>query len=455
MKSIINIIILILLSLSLYVIPLNTNAFNFQFSNILNDGSESASSLGRNELIFSKVNKEDFLYDPDKYEIVVNASKDLPEDLSNHVNYLLEFSDYDGKKRSFEKEELGEFIVEQKSDGFKLSFDLAKAKKYLHHSNYAVKVRVDCFENKFEDEFRVFFQRKEILLQNNERELVNYIPCFYSDKDLKYSVPIYRKQIAVSNLFSNVLHSMAQNPEELEKNGLRVFQTDGLQHSYMWFQNGSLRCKIREDSLKNIRNSKEAEALVTNMKNSFELLKGNYIINELNLSLRPEGKQDIQGFSIAEPFKIDRTPKVYLPFFYEGNANSGRYYWVPMPLEGKAKVEDDVLEIFDIYRRAPEFSKDERMISLLPDIEFYESMSVIETKLTIDLSDEMYDFMSKNPLYAEMIREGFALSLSSLPDLKSYEFWHDNELVEKIGTVKFGKNIQAPNTYNLLAEGEN
>lgn len=453
MKSIINIIILILLSLSLYIIPLNTTAFDFRLGNVLHPEEEAEVMKDKYESIFTVIDDQSFYYNPQTYKIKVDTNLKLPETLSEQVSVALSFQDFNKDEFIFENKDFTKLIANQTENSFEVHMDLQKISEKLNRSSYSVNVKLNCLGSKFEDEFKVFFEKSDIVLQNNEGgNAQNLIPCFYSDKELKYSVPIYRDYVQSSNLFSNVIYSLAKDSQSIEKAGLKPLPLDVSFRTNMWFQNGRLRCGLYTDSLQSIQSKEEAEALVKNLSNSFAALPSNYIIHELELYMNDGAKQDIAGYSIAQAFPIERTTKVYLPYFVDSKAKEATYFWVPFDLERGEKIEDDVVEILDLYRRAPEYAKDAKFISLLPDIEPYKNISFVDEKLIIDLSDEMYEFLGSNKAYASMVKEGFALSFSSIHSLKGYELWHDNELIDEINGVSFGSHIEAPGTYNRLEQ---
>ncbi len=449
MRAIINIVIIILLSLSLYIIPLSTNTFDFSMAD---DENNKKSESVKYDCVFNKVTEGKFLYNPKKYELSVDFTKNIPENMEENILCELEFFDYNQEKIVYKNSDLGEFISDKKSEHFTVSIDFDALKKKLMYSTYDVHLKISCLNNDYEDDFKVFFEKENIQLQANNEPVPAYLhPYYYSDKSLNYSIPIYRQNIQVANSFANVMYSMNNKPEEIEKIGLKPFLINMDYRPNMWFHNGSLSCGFSENNIKDIKTKAEAESLITNLLNSYEELSGAYIINEVEFYIKGSEKKDIHGFSIVDSFKIDRMPKVYLPIFVNDmDGKTGTYYWLPTKIETDGNIESQVLSMLEIYKNSPEYMSSPKFISLIPNVEVYKNISLVDDNLIIEITDEMYEFLEKNKDYAEMIKEGFALSFSSLYTLKSYEIWHDDELIQEVNGVEFGERIKAPLSFNRL-----
>ncbi len=448
MRAFINIIILILLSLSLYVIPLNTNAFDFDTSNIIDD--ESSINNSKYNCIFTKVTEGDFLYNPKTYQVKIDSNVDLPSDLNKKVNYTIEFVDYNKNKTTFKDNDLGEVIFDQEAQTFNFIVDLTKAKEKLAYATYVVNIRLNCFDDFYEDSFKLFFEKDKIVLQNNTAQQQNNLQAlYYSDKSLNYSIPVYRPKLVFANIFADLIYSLNNKPEEIKKLGLLAPELDLYYIPNMWFQNGKLRCGFYQSNLKNIKNQKQAELFIKNLNNSFRELPSYYIINELEFYLLDSDKKEISGYSIDKPFKIDRNSKVYLPIFLQEMAKD-KYLWLDVDIETGEKIEDDVLKMFEAYKASPVYMKDKQFVALIPNIEVHKKITIVDDKLIIDLSDEMYEFLNNNSDYAAMLKEGLALSFSSIDGIKGYELWYENSLIEEINDLAFGANITAPQAYNTI-----
>ncbi len=445
MRAFINIIILILLSLSLYVIPLNTNAFDFETANILDDEAES--NISKYECIFTKITDDNFLYNPKTYELKIDSNIDFPQDLNKKLTYVLEFTDFNDNKTTFKEDDLGQIIYDKESKGFNIKLDLLKARKKLACSTYSVNLKINCFNDIFEDNFKVFFEKDKISLQDNTSpNFGNLQELYYSDKSMTYSIPVYRDKVYFSNVFVDVLYSLNNKPEELEKAGLLNPKLDLYYIPNMWFQNGKLKCGFYESNIAKIKNKKQAEILIKNLIDSYGKLPTYNIVNEFEVFINGSDKKDIAGYSIKESFKVNRSPKVYLPIFLSNN----KYFWVPVDIEIGEKIEDDVLKMFEIYKSSPEYMKDSKFISLFPNLKVYKKITIVDDKLVVDLSDEMYEFLNRNTDYLMMIKESLALSFSSIDGIKGYELWYENNLVEEINDVELGANILAPSSFNML-----
>ncbi len=451
MRTLINIIILILLSLSLYVIPLNTQVFDFEGeSSTKEDGSETADTV-KYECIFTKNNDDKFLLNPKSYELKVDSSLTLPENLEERVQFDIQFEDSKGKIIKLDKKDFEDIIVDKNPKNFTLKLKFSDVMDKLNYSNYKVTLSLDCLDNEFEDEFEAFLQKEDITLQNNALDLYAYLePCFYSDKSLKYSIPVYREKVNVSNVFSNLMFALASKPEEVEKAGLEPFRID--MDTYIprvWYQNGGLTCKFYEENFINIKNEAQAESTFRNLLNSFAIFSSKYIINELDIQLLNSEKNEIAGFKIDKVLKVNRSPKLYLPIFLNDN-DKKKYFWLPFDFEEGENLKSDIVHMLEIFKTAPEYTKENKLIALIPNIKVYKDINLVEDKLIIELSEEMYEYLNGNAVYTTMIKEAFSLSFSSIDGIKSYELWYENKLVEEIGGVKFGESILAPNSFNRI-----
>ncbi len=451
MKTVRNLIYLIVLSVSLYVLPLNTDIFDFSASNIFDENEEKQVKNLQYECIFPEDNSKSFLLPLDIYEVKLASNEDFPENVGEKFNYYFEFYDSNNKKTLLEKSDIDADITVD-GDEVNISIDLSKIAPKINYSAYTVKFILSCCENKFEDSFEFFNKKDGIALQNNNSEEdIDLKPFYYSDEEYRYSIPVYRKYINKYNAFASVMYSLSNESEKIESAKLIPFQIDVVttRRPFMWYQNGKLSCSLTKQNLAILeeqKSKKAAEKTVENLLNSYEGNTNPYIVNEVELYLEDGSKKDIAGYSIAKPFLIERSAKVYLPMLYQKN----KYYWVPVEFEQSDNIAEDVDFIFTLLKNCAIDYNDDRLISLLPKIKTHNSISFVDGKLIIDITGEMYAFLNNNQDYASMIKETLAISLSTLDGFDSYELWYDNNLVDEVNDVEFGANITAPSFFNRI-----
>ncbi len=449
MKAFKNLIFLIILSISLYVLPLNTEVFDFSSSEILDsDEKVKKSDVFESDCIFSRDESKSYLNSPKSYEFKFVSNHDLPSDFKDELDFSFEFLDSNESKVIFNKKDL-KFDISSSENEMNVNIDMSDLLSKLDYTTYSAKLEISCYDRKFEDKFVLFNAKENIKLQDNLSESNRELGAlYYNDKDLKYSIPIYREIVFKRNKFTSVLYSIAHDSDKIKEAVLSPCPVgeDSIVNPYVWYSKGKLRWILSEGNIKNIENEKEAELFIENIINSFKSNPQNYIINDMVFEIIGGVKKDIAGFSIENSFKVDRNAAIYLPMFY----NEDSYYWVPFDFEISEDISSDLNNIFEYYTISKEKTEDKRFVSLLPRIKYYERITFVDKKLQIEISDEMLEFLESNQNYAEMLKESLAISLATIDGVDKYEFSHDDRLLENIGEVEFGANIKPPQYFNKI-----
>lgn len=452
MKVFVNIILILLISFSLYVMPLNLDLFNLDADNILggDDKLEELSPedrLMKADFVFTAPQKDTLKYSPEFYTLRIDSTEDFKDGFEDYLKIDLKFIDKNAKIKTFDESNL-KYKTEISGKTMTLSLPISPSDLGLRYSNYRISIKCGIGKSEHVDELNVFYEKSNINLQENEGKNADasLIPIFYSDIRSEYQVPVFRQYISKSNVFANVFYSAEEKTSTFSSVGLKPWNIDLSFRPRVWYSNGSLEIKLANSNIKAIRDQKDAKSVFENIASSFGISNLGYVINELDYILIEQAKQEVFGVSLDSPFKVDKSPAVYLPMFYSADS----YYWVPFKFELSENVGGDVKNIVNAYMGMGRYMDDDRFISLIPDLKFLESVTLMGGVLRLELSPESKTFFESNTTYLNMLIEGLSLSVSSIENIDALELWLNGKPLDVIGGVNLGKQILPPKAFNIV-----
>lgn len=444
MKYILNLIFILLIAVSLYVLPINTSLFDINISNVLEDKPDKTDdSNGVTSYAFTKLpSKNKYIY-----SLRIDSTGLINDSVIENIKCDFEFIDLNGEIKKFDEKSV-DFKTEKTDKSITFDFDLSNTSLNLLYTNYEVKLKISYKENIYEDTLKFLYVKEDIKLQDNKniKETIQLIPIYYSDKKNKYNIPIYRTYIDKSNKFSNVLYTAAENSNDIKNGILNEFPMDLSYRPRMWFNNGELSVHFSESNINKIKDKNLAKMTIEGIVNSMAEAPLDYVVSELNFVINWAEKQEIAGFPIDKPFKVNKSPAVYLPLFYKQDS----YYWVPIKFELSEKLSEDVKIIFTAYTGQGGYINDGRFISLMPNKEFVKNVTLMDKTLRLELNKEFEEFYKENLIYAQMILEGLSLSLTSIENIESFELWVDGAKLKSLGGYNFNSPITRPNYFNII-----
>lgn len=447
MKVIVNIILLLLISISLFIFPLNVNLLNFDN---LNEEEEKITEEDTDDshYVFTNVTEKDrILYNPEFFEIAIDSDKYFSSAADKDIKYILNLYATNGMKYQFTE---ADFEAETEVKEKKLKVKIPMNKTALKLSNTGYKANIDLMfkTQSHKISFDVFYKKEDIKLQNRENaDLLELTPVCYYDIKREFKLPIYRTYINNSHQFANIIYSAVEGEDKLKNYSLEAWKIN-LDESRprVWYSDGILGLNFITSNLSKIKNAEHLKRSLECLSYSLAMGDTGYLVNEVAYSLVDQEEQSYLGYSLVKPFSIDKSPKIYLPLFY----NEDSYFWVYVDFESTHSLNDDVGIILDAYAGSHAKFKDERLIALLPPKKLVNKINLMDKVLYLDFDGETIKFFDNNSNYAAMFIEGLLLSLTSLEQVDEVEFVSGGKELGSLGGIPLFRKMQPPTIINIL-----
>lgn len=447
MKIIVNIIFILLLSISLFIFPLNLNLLNFD-SLKTPEQTEKEAPADTNHYIFSTVTDiSKLMISPTQLEINLDSDSAFLAEDGEKLKFTLDLTATNGENKTFTEEDL-EPEIDIKDKKMTVKIDLSRTKLNLRFTGY--KAYLDLVYNNKEEKlsFDLFYAKDNIELQKKEPSANEvYTPIYYYDVKHAFRVPVFRPYIDKSHQFANIIYSAIEKEDKLAAYGLEAWKLN-LDESRprVWYNDGVITIDFVQSNVSKIKDKDLSKRSLENL--SYSLAYGNtgYLINSVAYNIVDKEEQSVAGHALTQGFEIKKNPKVYVPLFY----NKSQYFWAMIDFESTHTLNEDIRIILDAYAGSHAKMGDDRLISLLPPKPFMNKFNLMDKTLYIDLKPEQLKFFETNKAYAQLLIEGLVLSLSSLEEVDDVEFSVSGKDLTSLGGVPLTKKMQPQAVINIL-----
>lgn len=447
MKIIINIIFILLLSISLFIFPLNLNLLNFDSLNEP-EVTEDQMLEDRKHYVFSLLtDTSSMLISPEYLEMSIDSDEAFGEDLKDKLKFTLNLTATNGETLKFTEKDLKPELEHQEKK-LLIKLPLSSDKLKLRYTGY--KADLDLVYSKLEEKIRfdLFYSKNQIKLQKREalqEEL--YTPIYYYDVKHEFRIPVFRPYIDKSHQFANVIYSAIEKEEKLVNYGLEAWKLNlDETRPRVWYNDGLITIDFSTSNVNKIKDKGLAERSLENLSYSLAYANTGYLINAVAYAIVDKEEQSVAGYQLTKPIEIRKNPKIYLPFFY----NKSEYFWALIDFESTHTLNEDIRLILDAYAGSHAKLSDNRLISLLPPQPFMNKVHLMDKTLYLDIKPEALKFFETHRDYAALLVEGLVLSLSSLEEVDYVEFSVAGKDLSSLGGHALTKKMSPQAVINIL-----
>lgn len=447
MKIIVNIIFILLLSISLFIFPLNLNLLNFES---LKQAEETKDQVlaDSNHYVFSSItDTKQLLISPEVLEFSIDSDKAFEANVEDKFEFTLELTATNGEKLKFTEKNLKPELV---TDDKKLSIKLPLSQDKLNLRYTGYKANLDLVYSKLSQNlyFDLFYAKDKIELQKRDKaEEDIYTPIYYYDLKSRFRVALMRPYIDKSHQFANVIYSAIEKEDKLAAYGLEAWNLN-LDESRprVWYNDGLITIDFARSNVSKIKDKDHARRSLENLSYSLAYANTGYLINEVAYTLVDSEEQAVAGHPLNKSFQIKKNPKIYLPYFY----NQSQYFWAIIDFESTHTLNEDIRIIMDAYAGSHAKLGDNRLISLLPPIPFMNKVNLMDKTLYLDIKPDALKFFETNKTYSSLLIEGLLLSLSSLEEVDYVNFSVGDKDLSSLGGQPLTKKMQPYTFINVL-----
>lgn len=437
MKKITHLIGYILLVFTLFIIPVNSTAFNINFANILAPTDDDALTQLPNKVSITQLDS-----DADLARFAIDSSQPLGDEALTQLNVDLELTDFSGQTKQYKLDDL-DYSVE--SSGLRRDYRIHALKDQSvnpYHNNH-YNFNITLFDAQL-DLMTSTWQAHSALSANGktaEQVKAELFPIYYMDQSKRYNIPVYTTLEPAGDNFRRYLYTLAKLPSYHGISADNSFPKT----SYVWFSSGKLELRFIEPNLTAYNNPNIAKLVLDNLLKTYAVQNREYTVNKIELKINNNQTSKAFGnIDISKPFTVDRTPKVFLPYIQDDQLS-----WVPFNTVDSDDYTTLANSVINAYINPYNKVKSADVVALLPEKVALDNVQVVANTLKLTFNQTLLDVFKGHDAYAQCFIEGLTLSVSTMPFIDNLEIYVNQDRLEQLGNYKFTSPINRPLYYNV------
>ncbi|MCK8061050.1 MULTISPECIES: GerMN domain-containing protein [unclassified Fusibacter] len=443
MKRIMTLLIYVLLIYTVYVIPINTTAFEIDFSSIFAP-DETAEEIAEDPIHYSMtpLTTDDYFIAPNEYAFAVDTNRPIGDTELSDLAIELVVQGASGMNKSYGTSELT--ITHTKKDTrYVITVAIDQSSLSLGHENYMLTITASISDQVLKNEFSTFYP-DDMLKPNGlsaDQVTTELAPFYYPDENNLFNIPVYTKMESGSNYFRRILNTLYVAPSLPGISNESAFPYS----NYVWYSAGLLELKFSESSLENYTTQEAAKLSLSTLIKTLESSSRDTIVNKVRMLVNgSQNSQAFGGLDLTTEFVVNREPKVYLPLLSHDST-----IWLPFDIASDDDIYETANRIISAYKSPTSYTEDERITTLIPDsLNLVDAQLVSET-LQLKFSANIRSMFGDRRDYVNTLLEGLSLSMTSIPYVEQIEFYVGTERLSSLGPINFEVPLTRPDYFNV------
>lgn len=437
MKKITHLIGYILLIFTLFIIPVNSTAFNINFANIVAPTDDNELTQLPNKVSITQLDSAS-----DLARFAIDSSQPLSDEALTQLNVTLDLTDYSGKTSSYTLDDL-DYSVE--SSGLRRDYRIHALKEQSvnpYHNNH-YNLDITLFDANLNLVTSTWQAHSALSANGKTADQVNaeLYPIYYMDQSKRYNIPVYTTLEPAGDNFRRYLYTLAKLPSYPGTSADNSFPKT----SYVWFSSGKLELRFIEPNLTAYSDPQFAKLVLDNLLKTYAVQNREYTVNKIELKINNgQTSTAFGGIDISKPFTVDRTPKVFLPYIQDNQLS-----WVPFNTVDSDDYSALANALIDAYINPYNKAQSANVVALLPEKVALDNVQVVANTLKLTFNQALLDTFNGQDAYAQCFIEGLALSASTMPFIDNLEIYVSQDRLEQLGNYKFTSPIVRPLYYNV------
>jgi len=452
-RTLTNLILMVLICFTLTAMPINTNLLSFDFSRFMIPSNiNQTTELNGDSFTYIVDEKESILFNPTelKFEIKVE-SLDSNFQWTANPELILELIDANGNSQLIPSTQ---FVIDLEPNNeenptlFTYSLDISKTTLKLDNGTYDIRLYSDHDLLKTSEPINLtasYFEDIQYVSGVSTSDAnTSYLILYYTDKTNKHIVPVSRLTATTNKVFRTTVNGILDPPStEL---GL---STDLIapRVSKIQYANGLVTCYLKSGEVLPFSDDPvKASNALGSLTQTIMDIQTPYAINKIQYLVDQQpSKIFFNGTDLTDIVTRDNNPQIYLGL----KTTAERNLLTPKTIPNK---EIDILipEMIEILRSGIVPNQDsENLFAVLP-----EQVTLIDYKLEgvtlkLNFNSSMKDVFSNSDGLSRLMLDSLSSSFTSINGIDNIEVQIEGKSINSIGNVSFTSPIEAPKFINI------